>query len=64
MRGMKIFVPFEEALVDDLVRVGEAIVPFKLEFQRGRVTWDQVEVLEDTVPRPVPGAAAALAAVD
>ncbi len=43
---MKVFVPFEEALVEELAHVGEALVPFRLEFQRGRVQWEQVEVLE------------------
>ncbi len=45
--SMKIFVPFEEALLDELLVVGEAIVPFKLEFDKGRVSWDQVELLDD-----------------
>ncbi len=49
---MKIFVPFEEALVDDLLTVGEAIVPFKIEFDRGRVSWEHIERVDDSpVPR-------------
>ncbi|MEM1412994.1 MAG: hypothetical protein AAGH19_11620 [Pseudomonadota bacterium] len=49
---MKVFVPFEEALVEELAHVGEALVPFRLDAQRGRVQWEQVEVLEgaDTAP--------------
>ena len=47
---MKVFVPFEETLVDELLAVGEALVPFKIECQRGRVSWDRVELLEDTPP--------------
>ncbi|MFK7913922.1 MAG: hypothetical protein AB8B93_08415 [Pseudomonadales bacterium] len=64
---MKIFVPFEETLLDDMLSVGEALVPFQLAFERGRVSWEQVELLEDAtaVSRDVGAAnAGTLAAVE
>ncbi|MGI9326455.1 MAG: hypothetical protein ACR2PZ_14630 [Pseudomonadales bacterium] len=60
---MKIFVPFEEALLDDLLAVGEAIVPFKIEFDRGRVSWDHIELVEDA-PAPRQHTANATSAVE
>jgi hypothetical protein len=51
---MKVFVPFAEQLVDELASVGEALIPFRLDFQRGPVQWEQVEVLDDAEPTKAP----------
>lgn len=64
---MKIFVPFEETLLDDMLNVGEALVPFQLAFERGRVSWEQVELLEEPVANagaPAAAPARTLAAVE
>lgn len=49
---MKIFVPFAESQLETMLPVGEALIPFQLSFQRGRVTWDSVEVLDESAPKP------------
>lgn len=59
---MKIFVPFEETLLDDMLSVGEALVPFQLNFERGRVRWEHVELLDE--PAAIPAPRDNLAAVD
>lgn len=61
---MKIFVPFEETLLDDMLPVGEALVPFQLHFERGRVAWEQVELLEEAAPAAAGNFSSALATVE